>query len=225
MPAVARVVAIVLLVAEVVLGALALKGDSTAAATPRMPITPVSEPVEPLTIDTALAITDPIALAWNEDAHLISALMEVLWPQDGPVVVPSEVPIGGALTLVYAAGEAQLTLLMDRGSGDVFHAETGEWSSELAVPLSTDQLQRSSAIAVLAAEVSYGTTYRAACPDYRFVTRVFLANGQGEDGHPAWLVSYADERHRDQPDIRVRVDTVTGKTVGGQASGLGCADE
>lgn len=225
MSPVARLVVVLLLTTQTVLGWLALDGGSSAPAVPPMPVTPVSEPVEPLTIDTALVVADPVALAWDPDARLVSALMEVLWPQDGPVTVPSEVPSGGALTLVYAAGDAQLTLLMDRGSGVVFHAETGEWSDELAVPLATDQIDRPSAIAVLAAEVSYGTSYRAACPEYRFVTRVYLANGQGAEGHPAWLVSYVDERHRDRPDIRIRVDTVTGKTVGGQATGVGCAEE
>jgi len=156
---------------------------------------------------------------------LVSALMEVVWPQDEAVVVPEAIADGGAMTLVYAVGDAQLTLLMDRGSGTIFHGEVGDWSDELARPLPVSAIARSSAIAVLAAEVSYGTSYRAACPEYRFVTRVYLSRAADDADNPVWLVSYVDERRRDRPDIQLVVDAVSGHTVDGQATPAACAEE
>lgn len=221
----AHVGVVVLVAAQVVVLAVALRDGPTAGSLPDLPVTAATVPLEALTIETALPLADPVARAWDEDARLVSALMEVLWPQDDAVVVPESIPEGGAMTLVYAAGDAQLTLLMDRGSGTIFHGEVGEWSDELALPLPVPAIARSSAIAVLAAEVSYGTSYRAACPEYRFVTRVYLSRAATDAAYPVWLVSYVDERRRDRPDIQLVVDAVSGKTVDGHAAAPRCVEE
>ena len=210
---------------QLVLLLVSLDGGASAEDPPEVPITPATNPGEALTVETALPIADPVARAWDDAAVLISASMEVVWNQDEPVVAPSSIADGGAMTLVYAAEDRQLSLIMDRRSGVIFHAEVGEWSEELAVPLPVSSIARSSAIAVLAAEVSQGTSYRAACPDLRFVTRVFLARSSESPGNPVWLVSYVDERHRDRPDIEIAVDAVTGETIGAEATALGCAEE
>ena len=213
-----------LLVAQVVVLAIALRDGPAPGDPPELPVTSATMPREALTIESALPLADPVARAWDDDARLVSALMEVVWPQDETVVVPEAIADGGAMTLVYAAGDAQLTLLMDRGSGTIFHGEVGEWSDELALPLPVAAIARSSSIAVLAAEVSYGTTYRGACPEYRFVTRVYLSRSAGDAAVPVWLVSYVDERRRDRPDIQLVVDAVSGKTVDGQAAPPGCTE-
>lgn len=215
---------VVLIAAQAIVLAVALSDGPTSGDLPDFPITPATVPLEALTIETALPLTDPVARAWDDRATLISALMEVVWPQDEVVVVPSSIADGGAMTLVYAAGDAQLTLLMDRGTGVIFHGEVGEWSDELAMPLPVSAIARSSTIAVLAAEVSYGTSYRAACPEYRFVTRVYLSRAVDDAANPIWLVSYVDERRRDRPDIQLLVDAVSGTTVDGQAAPPGCAE-
>jgi len=219
----ARLGVVLLVAAQVVVLAVALRDGPTSSGAPAFPVTPATEPLEALTIETALPLADPVALAWEADARLVSALMEVVWPQDETVVVPEVIAGGGALTLVYAAGDAQLTLLLDRGNGTIFRGEVGEWSDELAQPLPVAAIARSSAIAVLAAEVSYGTSYRAACPEYRFVTRVYLSVVAADAAVPVWVVSYVDERRRDRPDIQLIVDAVTGTTIDGKAAPLGCA--
>ena len=210
---------------QIVLTWVSLNAGPSAADPPQVPVTPAADPAEALTVETALPITDPVARAWDDAAVLISASMEVVWDQNESVVVPSSIADGGAVTLVYAAADGQLSLIMDRRSGVIFHAEVGEWSDELALPLPVSSITRSSAIAVLAAEVSNGTSYRAACPDLRFVTRVHLARSSESPGNPLWLVSYVDERYRDRPDIQITVDAVTGETVGAETAALGCADE
>jgi len=221
----AHVGVVVLVAAQVVVLTVALRDGPASGSLPDLPVTAATVPLEALTIETALPLADPVARAWDEEARLVSALMEVLWPQDEAVVAPESIANGGAVTLVYAAGDAQLTLLMDRGSGTIFHGEVGEWSDELALPLPVSAIARSSAIAVLAAEVSYGTSYRAACPEYRFVTRVYLSRAATDAANPVWLVSYLDERRRDRPDIQFVVDAVSGKTVDGQAAPPGCEEE
>ena len=221
----AHVGVVVLVAAQVVVLTVALRDGPASGSLPDLPVTAATVPLEALTIETALPLADPVARAWDEEARLVSALMEVLWPQDEAVVAPESIANGGAVTLVYAAGDAQLTLLMDRGSGTIFHGEVGEWSDELALPLPVSAIARSSAIAVLAAEVSYGTSYRAACPEYRFVTRVYLSRAPTDAANPVWLVSYLDERRRDRPDIQFVVDAVSGKTVDGQAAPTGCEEE
>lgn len=222
---IARSIVVILVAAQIGLTWAALRGDAAGPGTPAVPIPPPSAPTEALTIETALPLTDPVALRWNPEATLIAASMEVVWPDDAEVAVPSELADDGAMTFVYAAGDHQFSLLMDRRSGVVFHTEVGEWSDVLASPLPVGAIARSSAIAVLAAEVSYGTGYRAACPQFRFVTRVYLSRAADDIGNPIWLVSYVDERHRDRPDIQISVDAVTGQTIGGQATSIGCADE
>jgi len=216
---------VVLVAGQVVVLAIALRDGPAAGGLPDLPVTPASVPPEALTIETALPIADPVARGWDQDARLVSALMEVVWSQDEAVAIPESIADGGAMTLVYAAGDAQLTLLVDRGSGTVFHGEVGEWSDELALPLPVAAIARSSSIAVLAAEVSYGTSYRAACPEFRFITRVYLSTAADDTDNPVWLVSYVDERRRDRPDIQLVVDAVSGKTVDGQAAPPGCDEE
>ena len=216
---------VVLVAAQVVVLAVALRDGPTSGDPPDFPITPATVPLEALTIETALPLADPVARAWDEDARLVSALMEVVWPQVEAVVIPESIADGGAMTLVYAAGDAQLTLMMDRGSGTIFHSEVGDWSDELEMPLPVSPIARSSAIAVLAAEVTYGTSYRAACPEFRFVTRVYLSRAATDAANPVWLVSYVDERRRDRPDIQLVVDAVSGKTVDGQSAPPGCEVE
>lgn len=221
----ANVGVVVLVVAQVVLLAVVLRDGQAAGHPPDVPVEPPTMPLEALTIEGALPLVDPVARAWNGEAVLIAASMEVLWPQDQEVVAPTSIAGGGALTLVYAAGDAQLSLLMDRRSGVIFHAEVGDWSDTLATPLPVSAIARSSVIAVLAAEVSYGTSYRAACPEYRFVTRVHLAQAADRAENPVWLVSYVDGRHRDRPDLRITVDAVSGETLGGGTRPLGCTEE
>ena len=218
----ATLAVMVLVGVQAILLAIALRGDGEAGAVPQLPINPAPIPAEVLTIETALPLADSVARAWRDDSALVSAVMEVIWDQDAEVVVPTTVAPGGAMTLVYAAGDAQLSLLMDRRSGVIFHAEEGAWSHALATPLPIAAIARSSSIAVLAAEVSYGTSYRAACPEHRFVTRIYLARSPTDAARPVWVVSYVDERHRDRPDLEIDVDAVTGKTVGGEAVPLGC---
>ena len=213
------------LVVQIILTGVALRDGAAGAGPPDVPVTPAAPPLEALTIESALPISDPVARSWDADAVLVSASMEVVWDQSEPVVVPATIADQGAMTRVYAAGDRQLSMIMDRGSGVIFHAEEGAWSDELAVPLPISAIARSSAIAVLAAEVSYGTSYRAACPELRSVTRVYLSRSTENAANPVWLVSYVDERRRDRPDIQIIVDAVTGETVGGDASPLGCDEE
>lgn len=222
---IAKLAVVVLIVAQMVLLAVALRDGRAAGHPPDLPVEPVVNPLEALTIEGALPLADPVARAWNEEAVLISASMEVLWPQDEEVAAPTSVAEGGAMTLVYAADDAQLSLLMDRRSGVIFHAEVGEWSERLSAPLPVSTIARSSSIAVLAAEVSYGTRYRAACPEYRFVTRVYLSRAADNAENPVWLVSYVDERRRDRPDLQITVDAVTGETAGGETPPPGCDEE
>ncbi len=219
-----KLVTATLVAVQIVLMWIALREGQVGDGPPTAPVTPATIPIEALTIETALPLADPVALAWDDDAVLVSASMEVIWDRDAAVTVPSTIADSGALTLVYAGGDRQLSLLMDRGSGVIFHAEEGEWSDELAIPLPVSAIVRSSAISVLAAEVSYGTSYRAACPEYRFVTRVYLSRSADSAANPVWLVSYVDERHRDRPDIQIAVDAVTGRTVDGEAMELGCPE-
>ena len=187
---------------------------------PSMPVRPATPPPEALTIETAVPLADPVARAWREDAVLISAMMRVEWERE-PAPPPAEVPDNGLIMLVYAAGDHALSLLIDRPSGVIFEAVVEGWSGGLTKALPLGSIQRSSTVALFAAEVGYGTTYRSGCPEFRHETSVHLVSTEGA-ANPAWRVIYRDERYRDQPDIVVSVDVVTGNVIAGQAINLVC---
>jgi hypothetical protein len=201
---------------------LALPGDETRGVT--TPIPPETPPTSALTIESAAPLAEPVARQWNPSATLIGAVMRVEWPREGAGPTTA-VPDDGLIILTYAAGDEALSLLIDRVSGIIFGSETTEWSEGVSQPLPLTAVQRSSTVAVLAADVSAGNLYRSACPEFRNRTTVHLLTPTASMPNPAWLVAYEDERHRDQSDLVLRVDAVTGDIADVRRGDLTCDPE
>lgn len=209
-----------LLALQVVLALVAIGvSRSEAASLPPPPDVDAIElptPAMALTVLSGVARADPIALDWSPDARLSFAALQVDWPTSPPPDVVSSVSPFGWLRLVYVAPVggsperyAALSLLFERVSGALIEARVSPWHvgmprRELLVDVSTTD-----DTAVLAAELSGGTAYRAACPDRRNHTGVSISI-DAISGDPVWDVVYRERNASAAATMRVVVNARDG---------------
>src|SRR5215211_3015759 len=135
----------------------------------------------PLAIESGVKLGEEQAAAWLPDAKLLNVNMQVDWPSNEPESAVTSLPPGGWVISTFVAPWSQdeaeaatLSVLLDRGSGQLF----GQWQTEWPkVPTSTITLPQSgidSTTANIAAELVGGTAFRAECPSERSRTRVSL---------------------------------------------------
>jgi hypothetical protein len=212
-----------LLAVQVVL-ALAAGGTAWAARSDK-PSPPTSTPdpdtvTRPLTVETGYQLGLQQANAWRANVTLMNINMQVDWPNDPPPATVTALPGGGWVTMTFAApwekGEskaATLGLFFERGSGRIYDQSETQWEHPPTKSISPEQAQVDSTTALLAAELSGGTEYRAECPKVRNNTRITLTTGNADStdisGKLVWLITYKDARTRDV-GYTVVVDAQTG---------------
>jgi hypothetical protein len=214
---------IVLLVVQI---ALALVAGGTAwAARNNKPSPPSTTPdpdsvTRPLTVETGYQLGLEQANKWQPNATLLNINMQVDWPNDPPPATVIALPGGGWVTMTFAASwnkgdseAATLGLFFERGSGRLYDQSETEWEHSPSKSISPEQAQVDSTTALLAAELSGGTAYRAECPKVRNNTRITLTTGDVDsheiNGKLVWLITYKDARTRDV-GYKVVVDAHTG---------------
>jgi len=197
---------VVLLVVQIVLAiALVSVNRSEASALPDAPdVDAIDLPVpdQALTISNGIERANDVALAWQNDASLSFVSLQVDWPTAPPPETVTSVSPFGWLRAVYVAPVdgagsdfAALSLLFERVSGALIDADVSPWHID---PSGTDLLagiQVNEETALLAAEISGGTAYRAACPELRSHTMISIERDSATS-EPLWQIGYR-ERGRD----------------------------
>jgi hypothetical protein len=191
-----------------------------AAGTESRPLDRVALPNgEPLTIESAPTAADPAAHAWNVNATLFAASMQLAWSNAAGTAAPGE---RGWILLTYRAGHETLGLLIERTSGAVISRSVEQWPETPTKTLSTSGLRIDSSLVVLASDLAGGDDFRNACPAYHTVSRVSLSE---RDGKHVWVVTYDDSRQLGNPLWRMITDAQTGdviETNDWSASGPAC---
>lgn len=155
-----------------------------------------------LTIESGVERATAVALDWQDDARLTFVSLQVDWATGPPPDVVTSISPFGWFRAVFVApvdgaesDYAALSLLFERMSGALVEADVSPWH----VPPSEQNLlgntQVNEETALLAAEISGGTAYRAACPDLRSHTSIAMTIDT-VSGEPIWHIGYR-ERGRD----------------------------
>jgi hypothetical protein len=149
-----------------------------------------------LTLMTGKERADQVAAAWDDDARIVYASMQIDWSADPPPPTTTTISSFGWLRFVYVTdidggrtNQATLSLLFERVSGQLINQTVNQWSepfpeSELFVGVSTTD-----STAVLGTELGGGTAFRAECPKFRNRSLVSLVVDQNS-GQPNWVISY-----------------------------------
>ena len=194
-----------------------------APPTPSLPTAGLTPIARPASFESAFPLAWEQARAWNPDARLLSATLQVDWPWDPvPPGVVTAVPGTGWITFVFVApwqppgrgaGAASLSVVVERLSGRILQQSSLGWEYVPATPIAvaTPLTTIPSTTAVLVAEAAGGASFRRACPPLRHVTRVALETDQGYPPH--WLITYEDSRAPDGHGLRVRVDAITAEVL------------
>ena len=221
-----RTVLIVLLIAQVgivyvVLGPFSINRRSP----PNTPIA-VTAPSQtvPLTLESGEVTATTIARSWQDDARLVSAVMQVDWPTKLPIDEMIEVPPGGWIIYTFRTEQSTLSVMLDRKSGAFITSATGESGEEVWPPLELQGYARSSMTALLTADVLEGSMYRNACPASRTSALVTLSTAPDESGEAraVWTVTYGDARYPNTFDVLVRLDAESGNVVTSEREEIAC---
>jgi hypothetical protein len=169
-----------------------------------------------LTIATGIERANALALEWQADARLSFVSLQVDWPTSPPPPTVTSVSPFGWLRVVYVApvdgaesDYAALSMLFERVSGALIDADVSPWH---IAPPSTDLLadvQVNEETALLAAEISGGTAYRAACPDLRSNTSISITIDAVSD-EPTWHVGYRERGRDASGTMRFEINAGTG---------------
>lgn len=159
-------------------------------------------PDQALTIGSGVERATSVALDWQDDARLTFVSLQVDWATGPPPEVVTSVSPFGWFRAVFvtpvegAESEyAALSLLFERMSGALVDAEVSPWHVAPSDRNLLGSIQVNEETALLAAELSGGTKYRAACPDLRSHTSLAMTIDT-VTGEPVWHIGYR-ERGRD----------------------------
>jgi hypothetical protein len=203
--------------AFLILMLLRANADGIAARTPLDRVESGVPAGTPLAIESVLPAATRRAQAWSPGAYLFAAAMQVDWPADPSGAASSELPAGGWVLLTFASEKeelgpegraATLSMLIDRMSGVVIDERDIGWTWGPRSLVATYPI--SSTVALFAADVSVGHTYRTLCPQFRHLSRVSLVQ-RDDTGGAYWLVTYEDARTSGRPDLEIQIDAVSGQ--------------
>jgi len=186
-------------------------------------------PDQGLTIETGIARADEVARSWRQDAQLAFVSMQVDWSPDAPPAVVTSVPPFGWLRFIYVSpidgGESEhaaLGMLFERVSGALVQTGVTSWDAGMPDRALMDGVVVSDQTAVLAAEISGGTIYRAACPDRRSQTGVSLS-ADAISGQPTWNLVYRERGAGGEATKRVTVNAVDGTVTDVRRGAITCS--
>ena len=221
------VLALQIVLAVVLLGV----SRSQASALPDAPdVDAIDLPVPDvaLTISSGIERANGVALDWQPDARLSFVSLQVDWPTTPPPETVTAVSPFGWLRVVYiapvggaASDFAALSLLFERVSGALVESDVSPWHVGVEGGNLLTGVQVTEETALLGAELSGGTAYRAACPDLRSHSTISIAIDPGT-GQPVWHIGYR-ERGRDATGtMQFEVNAVTGVVSVTRAAPEGC---
>ena len=153
-------------------------------------------PDSALTLMTGKERADRVAAAWDEDARVVYASMQVDWSADPPPSTTTTISQFGWLRFVYVTDisggrtdQATLSLLFERMSGQLINQTVNQWSEPFPQPDLFAGISTTDSTALLGTELGGGTAFRAECPKIRNRSLVSLVVDQSS-GQPNWIISY-----------------------------------
>ena len=179
------------------------------------PIQPTVQPQMPLDLEGIVPFAREVATSWRTDSQLVGASMQIDWPREPTDKLALELPPGGWIFLAFLSQDDLLTLRIDRASGSI--VQTGLISLDKQTPadyaaqlVDLTAASTSSGTALLAAEASYGTDFRNACPDQRFTSWLTVRRLPEADSQ-AWHIEYKSIADEPQPAMTMNVDWQSGE--------------
>ena len=149
-----------------------------------------------LTLMTGKERADQVAAAWDSDARLVYASMQIDWSSDPPPPTTTTISSFGWLRFVYVTDidggrtdQATLSLLFERMSGQLINQTVNQWSEPFPEADLFATISTTDSTAVLGTELGGGTAFRAECPKIRNRSLVSLVVDQ-ISGQPVWIISY-----------------------------------
>ena len=208
----------VTIVVAILAGQVALTGIAfTRADAPDQlttPIHPSTEPDRPVDFEGVWLFASKVAADWRSDAKLVRATMQIDWPLEPQPEQFAELPQGGWILLAFLSKGELLTMRLDRGSGTIVETRLlalveASRDAYAAAAIDFEQASTTSGTAARAADAAYGSEYRAACPEMRFVSWLTVAR-EPVTGQPVWRITYETRAEEPQPSMMLDVDWQTG---------------
>ena len=152
-------------------------------------------------IEQVLPNANQTALAWNSDAVLVQASMQIDWPTDWSVVTQGTLPPGGWVLLGYVSGNALLTMRIERGGGNIVQAVETPITDEVATdylanPIDLSAANQPAVDAAKAFDIAQGSTFRQQCPAMRGQSYLHPAISAAT-GQWVWSFLYINRRAND----------------------------
>jgi hypothetical protein len=223
-----RAILIVLLIVQVIVVFAVLEPFSiTWRSSSNVPVS-VAAPTNdlPLTLESGEATATAIARSWRDETRLVSAVMQVEWPTESATEVTTEMPSGGWIIYTFVSEQSTLSVMLDRKSGAFITSATGESGNDAWPTLELQNHTRSSATAVLTADLLEGSAFRNACPSSRSSALVTLSAAPDDTGErrSVWTVTYGDSRFPATFDVLVRLYADTGNVLTSERQDRPCSD-
>jgi hypothetical protein len=177
---------------------------------------PFDTPANALTLMTGRERADQVAKAWDANARLVYASMQIDWPNGQPPETVTSISPFGWLRFVYLADidggrtdRATLSILIERVSGKLINQTVNQWTESFAEGDLFAQVTTSDTTAVLGTELGGGTDFRAACPKVRNRSIVSLVLDQSS-GQPVWVIGYPGKNGDISTGMGFHVNAATG---------------
>lgn len=177
---------------------------------------PFDTPATALTLMTGRERADQVAHAWDANARLVYASMQIDWPNQPPPTTVTSISPFGWLRFVYVTDisggrtdRATLSILFERVSGRLINQTVNQWTETFGEGDLFAQVSTSDTTAVLGTELGGGTAFRAACPGVRNRSIVSLVIDQSS-GQPTWVVGYPGKNGDISTGMGFHVNAATG---------------
>ncbi|HRA46694.1 MAG TPA: hypothetical protein PK819_01335 [Thermomicrobiales bacterium] len=180
-----------------------------------------------LTFETIMPYAQRVANTWQPDAQLVSASMQIDWPEEFDPIQEGGLPPGGWILLGFVSGDEILTMRIDRGSGTIVQnaiigiskSETDTYASHA---IDFNQAAVTSVTAATAFEVSNGERFRQACPQNRGQSFI-RPELDTASGNWVWDISYIDRPpNQDVRYMTGQIDWRTGQQTNVKNTDLTC---
>ncbi len=172
-----------------------------------------------LTLMTGKERADQVATAWDSDARLVYASMQIDWSADPPPPTTTAISSFGWLRFVYVTDigggrtdQATLSLLFERMSGQLINQTVNQWSEPFPESDLFAGVNTTDSTAVLGTELGGGTAFRAECPKIRNRSIVSLVVDQ-TSGQATWIVGYPGENGDFVTGMGFSVNATTGAVI------------
>jgi hypothetical protein len=188
----------------------------------------------PLAIESGVNLGEEQAATWLPDATLLNVNMQVDWPSNEPESAVTSLPPGGWVISTFVAPWSQdeaeaatLSVLFDRGSGQLIGQWQTEWPKSPTSTIALPQSGIDSTTASIAAELAGGKAFRAECPRERSRTRVSLTTEpdveNSDESKLVWLINYTNSRNQNL-GYRVIVDAESGEILRTEDNRIECGE-